>query len=115
MLSEVIISKLEKLQEILDRCKSMTKLTESQLNFFKMSNEHQSRILELFSSSSRDVSLANSDANGSIQVSLENSKKYQKLAKHNYPPMVGLLSPEKRSLAESFVSQNTPLSCFNSR
>ena len=83
MLSEVIISKLEKLQEILDRCKSMTKLTESQLNFFKMSNEHQSRILELFSSSSRDVSLANSDANGSIQVSFEKSKKYQKYAKHN--------------------------------
>ena len=68
MLSEVIIIKLEKLFEILDRCKSMSKLTESQLKFFKVSHEHQLKILEMFSNSSRDSSMANSDSNGSIQV-----------------------------------------------
>lgn len=68
MLSEVIIIKLEKLHEILDRCKSMSKLTESQLNFFKLSHEHQLKILDLFSNSSREGSMVNSDANGSIQV-----------------------------------------------
>jgi len=61
MLSEVIIIQLEKLQEILDRCKAMTKLTEAQLIFFKASHEHQGKVLELFSNSSRDASLANGD------------------------------------------------------
>jgi hypothetical protein len=65
MLAEVIIRQLEKLQEILDRCKAMTKLTEAQLIFFKASHQNQGKMLELFSSSSLDLSRANSDANNS--------------------------------------------------
>ena len=59
MLAEVIVGQLEKLQEILDRCKAMTKLTEAQLIFFKASHENQGKILELFSDTSRDTSLEN--------------------------------------------------------
>ena len=65
MLAEVIIRQLEKLQEILDRCKAMTKLTEAQLIFFKASHQNQGKMLELFSSSSLDLSRANSEANNS--------------------------------------------------
>jgi hypothetical protein len=65
MLAEVIIRQLEKLQEILDRCKAMTKLTEAQLIFFKASHQNQGKMLELFSSSSLDLSRASSDANNS--------------------------------------------------
>ena len=49
LLSEVISRQLEKLQEIAERCKAMTKLTENQLKFFSKSHDSQIKLFELTS------------------------------------------------------------------
>lgn len=41
MLSEVIIAHLERLQDVLDRCKVMTKLAQNQLELFSISHSNQ--------------------------------------------------------------------------
>jgi len=48
MLSEVIIAHLEKLQDVLDRCKVMTKLAQNQLELFHLSHNNQVSGLKKF-------------------------------------------------------------------
>ena len=49
MLIEVISSQLEKLLEISEKCKSLTKITETQMNFFSASHASHTRVIEQFS------------------------------------------------------------------
>ncbi|TRY61517.1 hypothetical protein TCAL_11508 [Tigriopus californicus] len=49
MLVEVISTQLEKLLEISEKCKALTKITESQMSFFNASHLSHLRIIEVFS------------------------------------------------------------------
>ena len=49
ILGEVIGSQLEKLLEVSEKCKSVTKITQSQMSFVEASHTSHARIMELFS------------------------------------------------------------------
>ena len=57
LLAEVLCRQLEKLQEIADRCKAMTKMTENQLKFFSKSHDSHVKLLELASGNKDEHSL----------------------------------------------------------
>ena len=67
LLAEVLSRQLEKLQDIADRCKAMTKTTENQLRFFSKSHDSHMKLLELASGNKEEHSLDGSSiTNGDV-------------------------------------------------
>ena len=52
---QVIKQQLEKLQEVADKCKTMTKATENQITFFSQAHEASRTLMESFSSLDSDT------------------------------------------------------------
>ena len=56
-LSEVISTQLEKLQEMCDRCKSMTKSLDNQVQYFKSSHNFHLRTLDMLTHPDESISI----------------------------------------------------------